>query len=233
VSYRIRIQFAGAITHVTCRGEVFVTEADWSLFLATLAAASAATGWRCLAYCLIHTHYHLLLKTPMPNLSDGMELLNGTYAKRFNAAHGRGGHVFESRFRSALVRTERHLYAAVRYIVLNPVGAHAAATPEEWRWSSYPATAGLVSPPPWLDVDAVLGLFGGEPDAARATYRRFVAAGMATATADGRVPLSYILDGSPASIAEANGDHGYSQAQIAAHLGISQSAVSRLLRRPA
>ena len=230
MSYRARIQYAGAIVHVTARACEFGSDRDRDVFIATLSATCAAMGWRCLAFCLMANHYHLLLIVSEPNLSEGMQLLNGTYAKRFNAAHDRKGHVFESRFRSTHVRTDRHLRCSLRYIVLNPVGAGLTSTPADWPWSSYAATSGLAAAPPWLDVDAVLGLFGTDPDDARAEYRRFVCARLTLATADGLVPLTEIIDGAPESVLEARRDHRYTQRQIADHLGVSQATVSRLLR---
>jgi hypothetical protein len=84
--------------------------------------------------------------------------------------------LLQGRFKSILVEKERHLLELVRYIVLNPVRAGVTRTAAEWRWSNYRATAGLTSPPQWLDVNWTLVQFG-DGDRARNLYRRFVAAG--------------------------------------------------------
>lgn len=86
-------------------------------------------------------HYHLLIETPEPNLSQGMRRLNGAYTQGFNRRHGRVGHVLQGRFKSILVERESYVLEPCRYVVLNPVRTKLVAGPEEWPWSSYQATA--------------------------------------------------------------------------------------------
>ena len=125
-------------------------------------------------------HYHLLFETPETNLSRGMKDLDGDYASEFNVRHRRVGHLFQGRFGSQLVDSETYLLEVARYIVLNPVRARMVGSPAEWRWSSYRATAGLASPPPWLDLRPILSRFHPRSrSAATAEYRRFVAAATA------------------------------------------------------
>jgi hypothetical protein len=121
-------------------------------------------------------HYHLLVETPLGNLSRGMRSLNGRYTQWFNWKHRRSGHLFEGRFRSVLVQKETHLLELCRYVVLNPVRAGLVERPADWRWSNYPATAaGRRSD--WLEVDWTLAQFGRDRDLAQQEYRRFVAMG--------------------------------------------------------
>jgi hypothetical protein len=122
-------------------------------------------------------HYHLLIETLPPNLSKGMQLLNGVYTQRFNRAANRSGHVFEGRFKAILVEKESHLLQLARYIVLNPVRAKAAQSARAWPWSSYRATAGQVQVPEFLTIDWVLSQFGTTPASAMRAYRRFVSQG--------------------------------------------------------
>jgi putative transposase len=82
-------------------------------------------------------HFHLLIATPEPTLSEGMHYLNGVYAKKFNERHEVGGHLFESRFRSALVETEEHLLEVLRYVAFNPVHAGLCDAPGDWPWTSF------------------------------------------------------------------------------------------------
>jgi putative transposase len=228
--HRPRIQFSGAIHHVTTRGSskeaIFRVDPDYSVFVATLAETTSAAGWRCLAYCLMPNHYHLMIETPQPTLSEGMHRLNGTYAARFNTAHARGGHVFESRFRAQLIKRDEHLLEAFRYVVLNPVRASLVPRPERWRWSSYRATAGLSSAPPWLASERVLGFFG----ESRRAYRQFVAEGIASGTRPRPSLADLVTSRSRAQISLARHEYGYTQSEIAAHLGISQPTISRILR---
>jgi putative transposase len=170
-----RLEVAGGIYHVVTRGnaraEIFLEEVDYVLFLQRLARAVERRGLVCLAYCLLPNHYHLLLETPEPNLSAGMLVLNGSYARTFNWRHKRTGHVFEGPYFAELIETDEHLMEACRYVALNPVRAGLCRHPEDWRWSSHRATAGLEHYPPYLSADRVRRLFGSAE-----RYRSFVAA---------------------------------------------------------
>jgi REP element-mobilizing transposase RayT len=132
--------------------------------------------WHCQSYCLMGTHYHLIVQTPHANLSAGMQMLNGRYAQRFNWRHRRRGHLFGARFMSVHVQDDVHLMAAHRYVARNPIRAGLCAMPADWRWSSYRALAGLQRPPSFLDVKGALATFGEFGTAAEVVYARTVAA---------------------------------------------------------
>lgn len=127
MSRPLRLEFPGAIHHVTARGnargDIFPDDEDRSLFLAVLAEAVIRFGWLCHAYCLMDNHYHLLIETPHGNLSPGMRQINGVYTQRFNRCHARTGHLFQGRFKAILVERDSYLLELCRYIVLNPVRA--------------------------------------------------------------------------------------------------------------
>jgi hypothetical protein len=106
-----------------------------------------------------------------------MRQLNGVYTQRFNRQHGRVGHVFQGRYKAILVQKEAYLLELARYVVLNPVRAGMVRIPEEWRWSSYRATAGLDDAPPWLTTDWLLAALAEQRGEARGRYVAFVAAG--------------------------------------------------------
>ncbi len=177
----LRIQFPGAVYHVTSRGNargmVFDDDSDRAKFLDVLSSVIEKYRWLCHAYCLMGNHYHLLLETPEANLSRGMRQLNGIYTQVFNRRHGRCGHLFQGRYKAILVDKDSYLLTLCRYIVLNPVAARMVATPEDWHWSSYAATAGLVTSPPFLTTDWSLSQFSQNREAARQRYREFVAEG--------------------------------------------------------
>ncbi len=179
---QVRLEFEGALYHVTARGNgrhaIYKDDRDRIRFLELLARESTQQHWRCYAYCLMDNHYHLLLETPEPNLSRGMRRLNGVYTQTMNRRHHRVGHLLQGRFKSILVDKESYLLELCRYIVLNPVRAKAVAKPEEWPWSSYAATAGRRRAPDWLAVPEVLGLFGKSERVAQLAYRQFVREGM-------------------------------------------------------
>lgn len=174
----LRLEFPGAVYHVTSRGNarqnIVIDNRDRSQFLSMLAHVVDRYGWLCHAYCLMDNHYHLLIETPNPNLSLGMRQLNGRYTQTYNRRHARVGHLFQGRFTAILVEKEAHLLELCRYVVRNPVGAKLVAHPRQWTWSSYRATVGETTAPPWLTTDWILGQFGARVGSARERYRTFV-----------------------------------------------------------
>ena len=177
----LRIEFPGAIYHVTARGNareaIFHDDADRGLFLGALGEVVARFGWCCHAYCLMDNHYHLLIETPRGNLSLGMRQLNGVYTQRFNRRHARVGHLLQGRFKAILVERETYLLELARYIVLNPVRAKIVKSIERYPWSSYPGTVGAAPASPWLSTDWILGQFAKTRSIAQQRYAAFVLQG--------------------------------------------------------
>jgi putative transposase len=184
----LRLEFAGALYHVTARGNelrsIFLGDADGdrAAFLDVLGATCERFNWLVHAYCLMTNHYHLLVETPDANLSKGMRQLNGVFTQSVNRAHARVGHLFQGRFKAILVERDSYLLELSRYVVLNPVRAGMVAAPGDWPWSSYRAMAGEVPAPGWLETDAVLRVFAEERTTAVTGYRRFVAEGIGAAS---------------------------------------------------
>jgi REP element-mobilizing transposase RayT len=166
VARPLRLCFKDARYHVIARstsdGVLFRDDLDCERFLAAFDRIVERHRWICHAYCLMTTHYHLVVETPLPNLPLGMQQLNGGHASGFNERHGRTGHLFGSRYRSILIEDARYLLAVCRYVVLNPVRAGICDLPEDWPWSSYRATAGLEPTPRFLTTETVLAEAGGE-----------------------------------------------------------------------
>lgn len=178
----LRIEFPGALYHVTSRGNarapIFTDDADRQRFLALLADVVLHDNWLCHAFCLMDNHYHLVLETPNGHLSKGMRQLNGIYTQQFNRFHHRVGHVLQGRYKAILVERDRYLLTLCRYVVLNPVRAGMVADVEAYRWSSYRATVGLSPCPEWLQTDWVLGQFSPDRLQAQQLYGQFVQEGM-------------------------------------------------------
>ncbi len=178
----LRLDFPGAVHHVTARGNaqsaIFVDDADRQTLLRTLQDVIAQRHWLCHGYCLMDNHYHLLIETPDADLSVGMRQLNGVYTQRFNRLHHRVGHLFQGRFKAILVERDTHLLELSRYVVLNPVRARITEDPAGYPWSSYPATMGFVTKPSWLSVEWILSQFGPDRAGAQRQYADFVAAGV-------------------------------------------------------
>ena len=135
--------------------------------------------WRCLAYCVMRTHYHVLLTTPQADLAKGMQRLNGLYAQYLNEIRGEHGHVFQGRYHSTLVEAEGHLLELFRYIALNPVRAGICERPAQWHWSSYAASAGLAPSRDLLALADVHRLFAKDRRRAEQRLRAFVEEGLA------------------------------------------------------
>ena len=177
-----RVQFPGALYHVTARGvaaeTIYQDDSDRRLFLSQLSDVVGRYSWICHGYCLMGTHYHLVVETPAANLAAGAQRLNGVYGQSFNRFHGRKGHLFQGRYGAVLVQKETHLLEVSRYVALNPVRAGLCRTPEEWEWSSHRATVGLADRPAFLTVDWLLGLMSPIRGAALDRYRTFVAEGL-------------------------------------------------------
>lgn len=178
-----RYQAADVVYHVGSRGvekrAIYdVVPRDREYFLGLLAEVIERYGWLCHSYCLMGNHFHLVVETPGANLSIGMQFLKGEYAAWFNAVGGtREGTLFERRFWSSYVRNDAYALALARYVALNPVRAGIVATPDQWPWSSYSATAGLSRAPRWLYTDGVLQFFG--PTAgARTRFAQYVGEGI-------------------------------------------------------
>jgi putative transposase len=178
MSRPLRIEFPGALYHLTSRGDgrsdIYLADDDRVLFLSVLGQVCERFNWECHSYCLMTNHYHLMIETPEGNLSQGMRQLNGVYTQRFNQSHRRVGHVFQGRYKSILVQKESYLLELSRYIVLNPVRADMVAKAETWKWSSYRHTVGLETPPSWLQVNWLLSCFGKRRSSAIAKYKTYV-----------------------------------------------------------
>jgi putative transposase len=115
--------------------DIFVVELDRVEFLGLLRTSARRFDWGCHAYCLMGTHYHLILEASREALSRGMQRLNGVYAQRFNYRHRRRGRLFEGRFSAYGLRDDRHFEAALQYVIDNPVRAGLCVEPAEWPWS--------------------------------------------------------------------------------------------------
>jgi putative transposase len=181
-----RIKIPGGIYHVGSRGnrgcQIYSDDFERRVFLKLLFLASSRFGWTCHSYCLMQNHYHLLIQLELDGLSEGIQLVNGSFARFSNRRHGYvGQHLFRNRFWSELIVEEQHFLETARYIVLNPVRAGICESPEEWPWSSYRACAGLDFAPRFLAVTKHLRFFGQAPSAARRAYRSFVRDGVGAA----------------------------------------------------
>lgn len=155
----LRIQYPGAVYHVTSCGDsrepIAQDDIDRAAFLSVVAQAFERFEAHAWAYCLMGSHYHLIIRTRQANLSRLMRHINGAYTQTFNCRHQLTGHLFQGRFKAILVDSDSYPLEVCRYVDLKPVGANRVKRPDAYRWSSYRALAGFADKPNWLDAKSV------------------------------------------------------------------------------
>ena len=168
--------------------QIFLDDSDYIRFLDLLADIVEDFQIECWSYCVLGNHYHLAIRPTLPNLSDAIQHLNGSYAQWWNKRHETVGHVFQGRFKDQIVDHDEYLLALCRYIALNPVRARLVAEPADWRWSSYAATLGLRPLHPALSVTQVLEQFGqNDVKTLRMRYATFVTSSSGHPCTDERI----------------------------------------------
>ena len=172
-----RQEFPGAVVHVYARGNrkqaIYLDDDDRVIYLRILAQVVGRQRWRCLAYCLMKNHVHLLVETPEPNLATGMQRLHGLHAQQFNKRHRHSGHLFQGRYGAVVVKTDEQLLTVARYIALNPVEAGLCETAADWAWGSHAALIRDAAPS-WLDAARLLAYFGAAGGQPRQRYLELV-----------------------------------------------------------
>lgn len=148
------------------RQDIFEDARDYAEFLHRLESAVERFDMRCLAYCLMPNHLHLLMQVGELPISRPMQQVLSGYAQWFNRRYRRVGHVFQGRFKCLLVDTNDYLVAVFRYVVRNPVESGLVRAPCDWAWSSCAATLQRAPVPALLDLDTLTDSLGLEPAAA-------------------------------------------------------------------
>jgi len=174
----LRVEYAGACYHVMNRGitreNLFHDKRDREKFLEYLAKAAERFSVVVHTYCLMSNHYHLLLETPVLNLSVAIQWLNLSYATYCNKRYRRSGYLFQGRFKALLIDKNEYLTVLSRYIHLNPVRAKIVKNPVDYPWSSYPAYRDRRKGNDWLETGRVLEYFGKQGEEAVAEYTKYV-----------------------------------------------------------
>jgi putative transposase len=183
MSRPLRIQFPGAVYHVTCRGndrkEIFRDDEDRRAFLDLLEESREIYQIVLLAWVLMENHFHLILETPLGNLDQFMRRFNISYTGYFNRKYERAGHLYQGRYKSLLVEKESYLSQQSRYIHLNPIrtkGTEPLPFAEKWDilysypWSTLGGYLDERKKVPGVDYSLILEEFGGEGPAGRKAY---------------------------------------------------------------
>jgi len=178
-----RIEFPGALYHVTSRGNrranIFLDQRDFHIWIDILAETVEKHSIKVYGYCLMPYHYHLLIETPNANLSAAMHSLNARYCQHFNKRHGTSGHVIQGRFHAVLIKFDQQLLTVSRYLSLYPVRAKLTSNPADWPWSNHRYMLAPETAPSWLDTKWILAQF--ESTSAKeqiGRYEAFVMAGI-------------------------------------------------------
>jgi REP element-mobilizing transposase RayT len=223
----------GSVLHIgataAARRQLYRDDHDRGRFLELLDRVVRKYRWSCLSHCLMGNHYHLLIEVDEPNLSEGMQELNGKYARDFNDRTGRDGCVFGARFWARRVSTERYFHAAVRYINLNPVEARFCNKPADWPWSSHRELVGDAQSQR-VAVGRTLALLGAPRESDRRPYQDLVQSAP-------RDPLTYFVvrvrELSPSErsteVAILTRELGYSNKDVAAAVNRSVRTIERWL----
>ncbi len=191
----LRIEFEGAIYHVTARGnergKIFFSKRDYEKFKEYIASAKDKYGFILHAYVLMTNHYHLIIETPEKNLSKVMHYINSSYTTYTNIKRKRSGHLFQGRYKAILIDKDNYLLELSRYIHLNPVRVNMAQKPEEYHYSSYKSYV-TDQAEYMVSRDTILEMITTKRKVAPERYRNFVEGAMGEPAAS---PLQKVYGG--------------------------------------
>jgi REP element-mobilizing transposase RayT len=203
----LRVEFPGAIYHVTCRmlgdgrvdrSRLFIDDSDRERLVDRLGERVEEYNIRLYLFVLMTTHFHLVFETPEGNCQAFMQPLLTAYSVYYNLRHGRHGHVFDGRYKAKLVEGDEYLLALTRYVHLNPVhvGSIKRKPIEEkirylrqYGWSTYLDYIGTHKVYDFVDYGPILGMMAGKRREWPKRYREFVEAGLAEDDEDFKVAL--------------------------------------------
>ena len=178
MSRALRIEYEGAWYHVMNRGrrheDIFTVKRDYELFVDLIRESVDMWNVNIVAYCLMPNHYHMLIQTPLGNITRVMRHINGVYTQRYNRKHGEDGQVFRGRYKSILVHGDSYLLQLLRYIHRNPVKAGLVDSLSDYVWSSHKAYLSTAEKWDWLHKEFIYGCLSKEKKEWIKSYRQFV-----------------------------------------------------------
>jgi putative transposase len=192
----LRIEYEGALYHVTARGNerkrIYFNKTDYKKFRDYIEGTQEKYGCLLHAYVFMTNHYHMIIETPKPNISKVMHYINGSYTTYINKKRDRSGHLFQGRYKAILIDRDNYLLELSRYIHLNPVRAHVVEKPEEFINSSYASYIGNRKDD-IVHHDQILKMISKDKKTAPKLYREFVEKGIGVGLEN---PLSKTYGGS-------------------------------------
>jgi len=193
----LRVEFAGAIYHVTIRGNarqrIFDDDHDRERFLQRLAESVDTYGVQVFLFCLMINHVHLVVETPLANLHKFMQSLETGYTVYYNLRHDNCGHLFQGRYAAKLVEGDEYLFKLSRYIHLNPVFVDAVKNLElkkrleylrNYKWSSYRSYIGTDKSLPYITYGPLLAQSSAKAHRQKPNYRHYVEGGVSETDAE-------------------------------------------------
>ena len=172
-----RIHYAGAVYHVTARGNnrevIFRDGKDKNYYLSLVKKYKEKFNFSLYAYVLMDNHVHLLIEVADHSLAQIMQGIQQSYSKKFNIQYDRVGHVFQQRYDARLCAVDSYLLTVLKYIHVNPVKAGIVDT-LNYRWSSH--NSYIRGNSSFINVDKMLGLFANNSDVAILQYIQFMEA---------------------------------------------------------
>ena len=175
----LRLSFENAFYHITARGirkeNIFYSDKDKKVFLDKMNETFEKYSFVCYAYCLMDNHYHLFIKTPFANISEGMHYLNTSYTNWFKARHKLTGSIFQGRYKSILVDADSYALVLSSYIHLNPLRARMVENIEDYSFSSFLDYVGKRSSlVKRLDMSLILGMLSNDMGESQKRYQQFI-----------------------------------------------------------
>jgi putative transposase len=173
-----RLKSRTGVYHIMWRGanrqEIFHDDEDCLTFLGMMEKYKKKCALEVYAWCLMNNHVHLLLKEGNESISMTMKRLGVSFVQYYNLKYGTTGHLFQDRFKSENVETNKYLFTVIRYIHQNPVKAGIAKQVDEWRWSSCLGYYGRnYYPNNMLDIEPILSKISANPLAAKTLFKEY------------------------------------------------------------
>lgn len=173
---KARLDVPGCLYHVISRGnerrKIFLEESDYEDFTARFRELLSAVGAKCLGWCLMPNHFHLVVLRGERPLAELMRRLLTGYAVCFNLKYDRVGHLFQNRYKTVICEADVYLKELLPYVHLNPLRARLVSDIEglaAYRWCGHGALVGA-RPPDFLDRECALSYFGEKGRAAVSNY---------------------------------------------------------------